>query len=641
MGRQNVAIFISAFTLITWLNCVHFSEQNITTHDLGQDITRVVTDANSDVYVGGVNFVARFTNKLEDQIRSISIGPVYEAKDCAPNRAPCNNTVRVLELIKELGVLLVCGTAYDGTCTLHRLVDLTEWFCLVGNIDPGASVFTSHATNQTTVVHLLPPIDDISSTPSQSTGDDYECRHQNFSLHFSNVANNGILAAIKETQIATFRNKLVKRSNTTPSQDWLSPTARVMVAGNIQRSDISNPVMLSMRNIRFSGNHFIIDYVNDPETQKKGLDIDPKIRSNFAIDYKFSFTWANFSYFLTVQEDIKGDQKKSITKLSRVPNNSSQIVPFVEVTLECDQNRTINNLATTATFVQTDFPLNGTFVPIPVLLVAFGRGVTPQSTTVDPSKGGSLCAFFIEDLAKNEFDYALNNCNKGDNMLVEPPYWITGASKECQSVNLTGQKNLYVKSISEVSSKSLLNASTFIRAAYSYVPKLSNTPDSKYSNIIDVFFITGTGSMENMNLQVSTSDKPVATVNLLVNMDLPFGKEMMEQGLTPVGFLDDLRTNLYLAVGSKIMRMSVNFCRQFPNCEQCMSSHEVYTCKWCPHLNICQDSKLTCNGRDEGSCPPKLEKFSPEFFPTEGGSLLTLDIANYRMPENDTLKVNV
>lgn len=310
----------TSFTLGLFLACLQtiyiVSGQNVTYSDLGENVTRMAFH-NTDIYVGGVNFIARLSSTL-NLLFKLSIGPVENYEHCASSSVPCDNIVRVMEIDSAQNMLLVCGSAYDGTCTFHSLPDISEWYCLYGDNTRDSADVSAGRYMDTSTVHFLTPTDVNSSSPKSTEALRYKCRSQEFGRH---VYSNAPIHLPDKTKSGTSRR-----------------VSNLMVAGLTKnsRSEI-NPIFLSLRQITFSGSFYSITYARGPNSKLIGLNLAKETESTFFLDYKLSFNWEDFSYFIFLQRS-KCEKAETcvITKISRTCHKPSALLPYVEVPLTCE-----------------------------------------------------------------------------------------------------------------------------------------------------------------------------------------------------------------------------------------------------------------------------------------------------------------
>ncbi|RUS87558.1 hypothetical protein EGW08_004664 [Elysia chlorotica] len=105
----------------------------------------------------------------------------------------------------------------------------------------------------------------------------------------------------------------------------------------------------------------------------------------------------------------------------------------------------------------------------------------------------------------------------------------------------------------------------------------------------------------------------------------------------PVGATDDLRALMYISNGNKLVYLSLDYCRQFRSCDDCISRNNM--CQWCPAERACRGEETTvtqCKATESNTCPPRLNQVSGQWSlagrhsvakirPTGMFTILTLD----------------
>ncbi|XP_012945571.1 uncharacterized protein LOC101851995 [Aplysia californica] len=146
--------------ILVWvyLGLVHPSRAiNLSSIDLGLPVTHIASNPTSDIFVGGVNFLAHLSADLSINM-NVSIGPVEEAEFCWPDPAPCDNHVKILAIDSTLNQLLVCGSAYQGTCTAHSLYDIGQWTCVRPPAAQRNADVLAYNPRNNFLLEFLPPV---------------------------------------------------------------------------------------------------------------------------------------------------------------------------------------------------------------------------------------------------------------------------------------------------------------------------------------------------------------------------------------------------------------------------------------------------------------------------------------------------
>ncbi|CAG5120502.1 unnamed protein product [Candidula unifasciata] len=364
---------------------------NSTHLHMGRDITRIVTNEFQDIYIGGVNFIAQLTPKLFIKL-NITIGPVTTSEHCAPNPAPCDNIVRVLEIDAVQKMLLVCGSAYQGTCTIHSLQDIDVWFCLNSETNSAGAEVVSGSHERNSVLHFLPstvrnsqmaPVVAARECRSKGFGQKYVAgndsqpkyvRMQHYAprirfrrlLYSAEVLSKRDIRENVQSLGGIFKNNFTGLHNS-----GYHVQSNVMIAGSVYNPKLStNPLHLSIRRITFNGSQYTIGYSRDHDTTPVGFQMKNAKDTSITPDYKLSFTWGNYSYFVFLQQstDCEKTSRCIQTKISRTCNDPLSILPYVEITLMCtDKVKYITYVYENSNFSEYNeesFPLLGNIGPL-------------------------------------------------------------------------------------------------------------------------------------------------------------------------------------------------------------------------------------------------------------------------------------
>ncbi|CAL1528845.1 unnamed protein product [Lymnaea stagnalis] len=577
--------------------------------DLDADITKLTRDSSGTLYLGGDNFIAKFSSNLNDSLSVISIGPGPDADDCLPQTAPCNNTVKVLEVVEQLQMLLVCGTAYNGTCTLHNLDNMSDWYCLVGDLDTDAAVMAS-VNNRASVIKILPTAKaDIFNLPNESTKR-ATCRYHDFGYIKPNAS--GSPMHIPNRSHATHKD-------TKPGQNVLG--VQLLVAGDLYSPNPLTPsvTVMSIRNITFKGNEFIVNYARNSLSEMNQTFFKTESGSKFSIDFTYSFAWNNFTYLLSIHH-IGGDNKTRVTKLGRVSANNANALRYVETQLECSVDNETYTEMTAATFTNLNVPSNKKAATVPVLLVAFGANGDARPGTSEPRNGGALCAFFIEEIDVN-LESAINSCSSGVGTQTRQVDWIKLPKQRCQNNSPPKNHGVYLQMASGQTREAMLRRNTTITALY--------ISESKATGALYLFLVTNDGIMEKNLLNVGNSGKQKLDSSFVEKFEVTnYTKDVNLCVQSNEKFI-----NVYMTVGSQLVRRPVHDCQQFQGCRHCSSE----TCNWCYSTRVCQEKGTLCQDDRQEDKPSNGSWITPTYAPPQGGTILTMyGLASIR---NATVKI--
>ncbi|XP_059172447.1 hepatocyte growth factor receptor-like [Physella acuta] len=558
-------LFLYFVLVCEWVLLCGGQEEKDTTLNLGATITKLAV-SDEYVYVGGVNFVAQLTKPLDVVLFNLTIGPVLKDEDCRPQTVPCDNQVMVMEIDANLGWLVVCGTAYRGTCTLHSLSDITVWRCLYG--DNGADILAGDVTH-TTVFKFLPPVNN-NNLLSQS-------------FNFSQANCNG--------DRFTFNSFDPVIHNSSPLKDTTMASVAIVARGDMDSAG-SDPMIISLRQITYVNDMYVISHLLDGQSTPKGVYINATERSKFNIDFKLSFTWGEYSYLISTQ--VRNEAK--VVVLSRV--ETGNVLSLVEIVLECrDEMYNILKAASLGLIGTTTFPSADRY---PILFVAFG--------TADGKEADILCSYELKTMNDQEIAFvAIDIQNLGE--LVP---WV-----HASHLVPSERSGLYFRLKSAIRKEPMFTSNSTIRGIH--------TLDAETD--VQVLMLGDSNRIE----RISVSD--VLLVAVLNDTIIKSWTESETVGQkTAIGSLDQSNQVLYLATGDKLTNMSTNFCKQFNTCTECHAQGNE--CYWILARKTC--IKKPPYGNERIRCPPVISRFSPQQVPSKGGSILTLRGEQFSTPDSQT-----
>ena len=355
---------------------------NMSEVNLGESVTRIVVD-NNNVFVGGTNFVAHLSAQLILLYR-FRIGPVYEAEYCWPQSAPCDNTVRVLEIDYEKKLLLVCGSAYQGTCTLHQTVNIFDYhYCLNGQVMNSSS---PQAVSQQPSPGVLAPVragdspafTQIENSPTgwmeEEAQDVPETAVLFLKKRRARVRSEAGASASTPCRAYSFGEpafleptRPLRTSRDTgvggfSTQHDFSSTLLVAGVVNFPGNDTAksgmareSPLPLSVREIMYFDLQYSISYApgRDVDTpQGYQLASRERLNPNFYLDYKLIFSQGKFTYLVFLQNSTCKDGKPCVeTRIGRICHDSPTLSPYVDVEISCKHDVSIKSISNSQSFL--------------------------------------------------------------------------------------------------------------------------------------------------------------------------------------------------------------------------------------------------------------------------------------------------
>ena len=260
------------------------------------NLTRVAVDnTTGQVFVGGKNILAALDADLKDS-KVTSLGPHFDSDKCFKDPAPCSeskgymdNTVTVLEVNHVHDYVLVCGSIWQGLCSLYPQSDIENELSL-------------NATNHASFIG---------------------------SKLASSVAFFGL-----ERNVG---NKSIRLYAAVPTYD---------------RTDKKfAPYTISTRIISKNSGDSRIEYLKegDLSNSKSYLTVLELIRKTFEVHYLYGFEHEGYGYYVAVQP-MEGDVARTryVTKLIEFCLEDDYYRTYIEMPLVCGRNDINYTLATAA-----------------------------------------------------------------------------------------------------------------------------------------------------------------------------------------------------------------------------------------------------------------------------------------------------
>ena len=287
-------------------------------------VTYLSAGPDHHVFVGGENFIAKLDDNMT-QVSYLSIGPVTEDKFCLPDQAPCDNTVQFIQTVDQFSAILVYGSAYQRSCTLHSFDDLEDWSCVIPAGEENNKNDKNDKGNKmpySVISHVIPQQASL-------------CQNRFLDK------NNNRSHSCRSSESFKRKRKLDSRqqgvSNDKEKNCDKSGVQGMYVAGKPlgNQGNRNFSYILSRRDVFYNGNYRM--QYTESEGQVLGFNVDTSNTRPRSVEYRFSFVKGNFSYFIF---DIQvKDRNKVIwkTMISRVDNN--KLIPYSEGELKCKVSR--------------------------------------------------------------------------------------------------------------------------------------------------------------------------------------------------------------------------------------------------------------------------------------------------------------
>ena len=261
------------------------------------NLTRVAVDKTTgQVFVGGKNLLASLDGDLKD-LKIISLGPKFDNDKCFKEPATCSeskfykdNTVAILEVNPVHNYVLVCGSIWQGLCSLYPQSDLEDELSL-------------NATNHASFIG---------------------------SKLASSVAFFGL-----QRNVGT---KSIRLYAAVPTYD--------------RTDEKFAPYTISTRIISKNGGDSRLEYLKEgdnPPNSNSYLSVSDLIRKNFKVHYLYGFEHDGYGYYVAIQpleRDVA--RTKYVTKLIEFCLEDDQYWTYIEMPLVCGRNGVNYTLATSA-----------------------------------------------------------------------------------------------------------------------------------------------------------------------------------------------------------------------------------------------------------------------------------------------------
>ena len=311
------------------------------------------------LYVGCENQFVQLDSSLLEKTK-LTIGPKYDTDKCFPpiGDTSCNqgqsrvsNIVKVLAINKLHNYIVMCGSVYQGLCSVHPLSNITH-----------SQYFeeTDHASyigsQKSSTAFFGPPPRIINNTSRRM-----------------------LYAAI-----ATYDR----------SEDKFSPRT-------ISTREIAyDPVNISNSSIQYF-------YENDDKREYSYLSVTSTIQSRFKVTYLFGFELNGYGYYLSIQPaEIDVSRSSYVTKLIQFCTDDTVYKTYVETAIKCSKGLFAYTIATAAHIQKSD--------NIYRLAVSFVRPKT-GTMEADTDYGSVVCLFDMADVRThfNELQKFCSNAGLG------------------------------------------------------------------------------------------------------------------------------------------------------------------------------------------------------------------------------------
>ncbi|KAK3574959.1 hypothetical protein QTP86_019710, partial [Hemibagrus guttatus] len=351
------------------------------------------------------------------------------------------------------------------------------------------------------------------------------------------------------------------------------------------------------------------------DAEVKGLTVLPSFQDPYPIEYIYTFSTQQYTYFLSVQRANPLDKMSDLqTHLGRLPNRDSEAWMYREVVLECHfrpkrkrrgSENVVYNVAQAAHFsiaekdLANELGLNNK--ENNVLYIVFA--ITDKDG--NPTGRSALCAFSIVNV-NLAIKQGMDTCCSNNTGRLSRGLFHFQPSASCPH---------------EGESRQVCEAMPTMMA------RTDSRTDFFTGQITDVFtsiLVTTIGS--DTIAHIGTEHGRLLQVILSLSRPVVFANYSLvdeEERVSRIAAVQS-EDSLLFVVGNKIVTVSPKGpgCKHLLTCSECVQAPRFMGCGWCD--GVC--SKMTeCQGKwRSNSCPPIITKFFPNTAPPDGETEITL-----------------
>ena len=384
-------------------------------------------------------------------------------------------------------------------------------------------------------------------------------------------------------------NYIASRKNTVGFMVPTSNGTAFIIGHEYDKRNISfAPPVLSSRVLQIANSRPpAFQYTHQGENSNSSLDIHPKFKESYSLQFVYGFHYKEFAYFVT-------NQPASITssyfetRLGRVCLRDTSFVSYTEIPIQCASSKTGSYLYSTAASLgqsgQKQYRiLNSTSDSPDTLFVSFMK--TTRRESINMPEGSVVCGFNMKSIDQKFFD-AIDKCFSGDSNTRRLEVFA-GSSRKCikpsfsRNINqlLCGQSayNHYIEGRDPLVAKPLLIwKNSKITSLVTDVLRhdtivLMGNDRGNFSKAVLPSDENKLGEIvynELMNIKESQRGKVIPSDEYEIRKDPVLSKE-------------GKNTFVYFASGNQVTKFPVNSCSIYSTCRTCFESEDPLNCGWC------------------------------------------------------------
>ncbi|XP_017323336.1 plexin-D1 [Ictalurus punctatus] len=556
----------------------------------------VVDAVSRRVYLAAVNAIYQLNGTLATEV-SNSTGPVRDNVLChAPQlpQAPCEHTKyltdnynKLLALDREQGVLVACGSVYQGFCELRRMDNVSQ--IAVEFPKPNATVFPSM-------------LNIVANHPNAST-----------------------VGLVFRSQGGTPR-LLVAATYTGLGTEYFPK--------NHSKEDLrfENTPEIAIRSLNTKDLARLFTYDINP-SEDNVFKIKQEVKPKHKLSFVRVFAQKSYSYIAMnndANSGFKESQPNSIlaricldtdTPRRQASEGRKLTESYIQMGLQCGASGNIYNRL--VSIFPADIDVQGHPAAEPYLFGVFAKS----------NRKSALCAFRVAEIEET-IRRGRRNCSNGPNGDVQVlDSVIQGSGAECEAKgNIVLQLEQLNCGAAHLQHPLALRKP--IRAEPLYEASgINSVAVDNIHNYTVVFLGTSNGRLRKLSLLRNLS------VANQWSLRLPAG-EPVHHVMT---FDPNDRNYLYLMTSHHLLRVRVSGCGQYTSCSDCLGASDAY-CGWCTLESRCSVQQECFSGvahswisMGEGpqQCPSMT--FTPPEFSLTAGITHVGILVNGSMPDLDGL----